>query len=191
MSKISWNHHFSWTLSGLTWSPVQQSTINCSGVKIQNTRFDESDGPVAKIVKGWKMMFLCWCQQKFAVRGGRQRSRGRCTCQWSHSETEKKKNKCHCLGKLVTLQQKRLDFLSLFSLSLKHTDLSGKDFFLFYQNLRYIFILTFHLQCHCATFPWNIILVIGCVFKGMCENSFYSDTKPGNRAANETSKENR
>jgi len=123
VSKISWNHHFSCILSRLIWSPVQQSTINCSGIKIQNTRFDESDGPVAKIVKGWKKMFLCWCQQKFAVRGGRQRSRGRCTCQWSHSETqEKKKNKCHCLGKLVTLQQKNL------SLSHKHTNCQARIF---------------------------------------------------------------
>lgn len=50
-----------------------QSAISCGEVKIQHTRFDESDGPVAKIVKGWKKMFLCWCQQKFAVRGERQR----------------------------------------------------------------------------------------------------------------------
>lgn len=131
---------------------MQQSTINCSGVKIQNTRFDESDGPVAKIVKGWKKMFLCWCQQKFAVRGGRQRSRGRCTCQWSHSETEKKKTSATVWESLLHSNRKVLTFF-LSSLSLKHTDLSGKDFFLFYQSLHYIFILTFHLQCHCATFP--------------------------------------
>lgn len=166
---------------------MQQSTINCSGVKIQNTRFDESDGPVAKIVKGWKKMFLCWCQQKFAVRGGRQRSRGRCTCQWSHSETEGKKKQVPLFGKACYTPTEK----SWLSFSLSNTQTVRQGFFLFYQNLLYIFILTFHLQCHCATFPWNIIPVIGCVFKGMCENSFYSDTKPGNRATNENGKENR
>lgn len=175
MSKISWTHYFSWTLRCSVWSLVQQSTINCTEVKTQNTRFDESDGPVAKIVKGWKKMFLCWCQQKFVMRGGRQRSRGRCTCRCSHSETIKKNKKTSATVWESLLRINRKLWLSF---SHPHTQTVRQGFLLVYQTLHYILILTFHLQCQCTTFPWNIIPVIGFVFKAMHGNSFYSDTKP-------------
>lgn len=124
--EISWNHYFSWTLSRSVWSLVQRSTINCSEVKIQNTRFDESDGPVAKIVKGWKKMFLCWCQQKFAMRGGRQRSRGRCTCRCSHSEiARQKKTHVPLFWKACYAPRENSDFLSL---THTHTDCQTRFF---------------------------------------------------------------
>jgi len=149
VSKISWNHHFSCILIRLIWSPVQQSTINCSGIKIQNTRFDESDGPVAKIVKGWKKMFLCWCQQKFAVHGGRQRSRGRCTCQWSHSETqEKKKKQVPLFGKACYTPTEK-------SLSHTNTRTVRQGFFLFYQNLYFHINISFTVPlCHIFFFQF-------------------------------------
>ncbi len=124
VSKISWTHYFSWTRSCSVWSLVQRSTINCTEVKIQNTRFDESDGPGAKTVRGWKKMFLCWCQQKFAMRGGRQRSRGRCTCRCSHSETTKKKH-VPLFGKACYALTENSDFF--FSLTHSH-GLSDKVF---------------------------------------------------------------
>lgn len=147
MSKISWTNYFSWTLRCSVWSLVQQSTINCSEVKTQNTRFDESDGPVAKIVKGWKKMFLCWCQQKFAMRGGRQRSRGRCTCRCSHSETAgKKKKHAPLFGKACYAPTENSDFLSL---SHTHTDCQTRFFPLLLEPTLYSHInISFTVSLH-------------------------------------------
>ncbi len=187
MSKISWTHYFSWTLSCSVWSLVQRSTINCTEVKIQNTRFDESDGPVAKIVKGWKKMFLCWCQQKFAMRGGRQRSRGRCTCRCSHSETAGKKNMCHCLGKLVMLQQKTLTFF----LSPTLTRTVRQGFFpllpepTLYSHINISFTVSLHhISVKYHSGYW--VCVQGNAWKFILQRH-----KTGNSAANESGRENR